>query len=114
MPKLTKTRLIQNSYKALQDEGELDLTRREVEGVINKVIALMQSQLIQGEKVLLSGFMAMGVKTYKGRKYSNPSNQKILTVPPRKRPRANFSDLFIRQVSEANPVKKTSSRSKKS
>lgn len=114
MAKLTKTGLIAQSYKALQAEGELHLTKGEVERVINQAIVLMQNQIIQGERVLLSGFMAMDVKTYKGRKYSNPSNQKSLTVPSRTRPRASFSDVFIKQVSDANPVKKTSSRSKKS
>ena len=72
----------------------------------------MKNQIIGGKQVLLSGFMTMDTKTYKGRKYSNPSNQKTLTVPSRTRPQAKFSNMFIEQV-KANPVKKTSSRSKK-
>lgn len=113
MPKLTKTALIQQIYKDLQAESELHLTKGEVEQVVNQAISLMKQQLIQGGRVLLSGFFRMDTKIYKGRKYSNPSNQKVLTVPAKVRPRASFSDVFIEQVSKANPVKKTSSRSKK-
>ena len=111
MSKLTKTGLIQQSYEALQakSDGEKHLTKGEVERVLNQAIELMQNQIIQGKRVLLSGFVAIDVKTYKGRKYSNPSNQKTLTVPSRTRPRASFSDIFIQKVSHANPVKKSSS-----
>ena len=115
MSKLTKTGLIQQSYEALQakSDGEKHLTKGEVERVLNQAIELMQNEIINGGKVLISSFVSMYTKTYKGRKYSNPSTQKALTVPARIRPRARFSDVFVDQVTKANPVNKTSSRSKK-
>ena len=115
MSKLTKTDLIQQSYEALQakGDGEKHLTKGEVKRVLNQAFELMEKEIINGGKVLISSFISMYTKTYKGRKYSNPSTQEFLTVPDRVRPKARFSGVFIQQVSDANPVKKTSSRSKK-
>ena len=115
MSKLTKTDLIQQSYEALQakGDGEKHLTKGEVKRVLNQAFELMEKEIINGGKVLISSFISMYTKTYKGRKYSNPSTQEFLTVPDRVRPKARFSDVFVDRVTKANPIKTASSRSKK-
>ncbi|MCL2931936.1 MAG: HU family DNA-binding protein [Trichodesmium sp. MAG_R03] len=113
MEKYNKTQLIHSVYEALQKEDKPHITKDETERVINEFIQRVKTAIISGEKVLITGFCGFSNKTYKGREYVNPLTGEPIKVPSRNRPRVKFSQVFVDNVSDANPINKKSTRSDK-
>ena len=80
------------------------LTKAEVAMVVDKFLDKIETAMLNGGKVTLSGLCSFYLKEYKARNYRNPNTGEPVEVPTRVLPKTRFSRRFIDATIEANPV----------
>ncbi len=67
--------------------GEVGLSRRETQKVIDAIIGTIGGTLAKGEKVTLVGFGTFGVRQRKARTGRNPQTGATIQIPAKKVPK---------------------------
>jgi len=67
--------------------GEVGLSKRETQKVIDAIIGTIGDTLAEGEKVTLVGFGTFGVKQRKARAGRNPQTGATIQIPAKKVPK---------------------------
>jgi len=63
---------------------QLDMTRKEVEGVLESTLEIIMEELEQGREVMISGFGKWSVLTKRPRRGRNPQTGEAITIKGRK------------------------------
>ena len=71
-----------------------DLSRRQVEKVVDDFLDLIKDELAKGEKVVLSGFGTFEVRTRVARSGRNPRTGEEINVPAQKTPAFKVGKLL--------------------
>ncbi|CAP18306.1 Nucleoid DNA-binding protein, similar to integration host factor (IHF) and HU [Candidatus Phytoplasma mali] len=83
--------------KQLSDK--LETTEKEGKKIINAVIDVIRINLLQNEKILITGFGTFCVKTRSEREGKHPKTREIIKIPAKKIPSfkmsKRFKDVFI-------------------
>ena len=58
-----------------------DISKSDAEAIIEQFLSLIESELIKGNQVKLSGFGVFEKKTRKARKGTDPSTHEHITIP---------------------------------
>ena len=66
--------------------NDTDLTKKEVEIIINSVFINIQKALMQNDKVQIIGFGSFDVKFHSARKGRNPRTGDVINIPESKIP----------------------------
>jgi len=72
----------QELIEAIRDQ--LDMTRKEAEGVLVNTLEIIKEELVQGREVMITGFGKWSVRTKKARRGRNPKTGEALTIKGRK------------------------------
>ena len=67
--------------------GEVGLSKRETQKVIDAIIGTIGDTLASGEKVTLVGFGTFGVRQRKARRGVNPQTKESIQIPAKKVPK---------------------------
>lgn len=67
--------------------GEVGLSKRETQKVIDAIIGVIGDTLAAGEKVTLVGFGTFGVRQRKARRGVNPQTRESIQIPAKKVPK---------------------------
>ncbi len=67
--------------------GEVGLSKREAQKVIDAIIGTIRDTLAAGEKVTLVGFGTFGVRQRKARRGVNPQTGESIQIPAKKAPK---------------------------
>jgi len=63
-----------------------DLTKKDIEVVVNTVFACVEEALVEGDKVAIAGFGTFAVRERAERKGKNPKTREDIVVPAAKVP----------------------------
>ncbi len=65
-------------------QDQLDMTRKEAEGVLETALEIIKEELEQGREVMISGFGKWSVLMKKPRRGRNPHTGEVITITGRK------------------------------
>ena len=65
----------------LKISEKLDVSRFDVEEIVDEFLTMIEKEIVKGEDVKLSGFGIFEKKIRKERKGTNPSDCSIITIP---------------------------------
>lgn len=74
--------------------AELKLTKTAIQCITEATLTLLQSRLMQGDRVKFVGFGTFVVRRHKARTYRNPQNGKIVRKPAKKLVKFNQSEQW--------------------
>ena len=69
----------------LKISEKLDVSRFDVEEIVDEFLTMIEKEIVKGEDVKLSGFGIFEKKIRKERKGTNPSDGTIITIPSKAR-----------------------------
>jgi len=75
-----------------------ELTKKDAERALNMTVVAIQEALVNGEKVILTGFGTFEVKERKARAGHDPRTGKIIDIPSLKAPTFKSGKVLKEQV----------------
>ncbi|MFP7699615.1 MAG: HU family DNA-binding protein [Candidatus Phytoplasma pyri] len=77
-----------------QLSNKLETTEKEGKKIINAFINVIETNLLKGEKILITGFGTFQVKTSSERESKHPKTRVPITIPSKKIPCFKMSKKF--------------------
>jgi len=78
--------------------GEVGLSKRETQKVVDAIIGTIGDTLAAGEKVTLVGFGTFRVRSRKARRGVNPQTRQSIQIPAKKVPRFSAGKVLREKV----------------
>jgi len=78
--------------------GEVGLSRRETQKVVDAIIGTIGDTLAAGEKVTLVGFGTFRVRSRKARRGVNPQTRQSIQIPAKKVPKFSAGKVLREKV----------------
>ena len=80
--------------------AKTDVAKKDVEAVVNAVLAEVKDALKKGEKVQLIGFGSFEVRAKAARTGKNPRTKETITIPASKAPAFKASSAFKAEINK--------------
>lgn len=96
---MTKSELVRAVTEEIREEGEFQISQKEVLEVINTTIENITNTVANGEDVKITGFGTFKVSARKARKGINPQNiSEVIEIPAMNLPSFKAGETFKRAV----------------